>query len=76
MKNNVIQFRPGRRSKKIAIKSSQAKGMLVGCYQGGDAINIDGLMNNDVQPHIKSNNLPVYLSEKQTQFEVDFLNMF
>jgi len=49
--------------------------MLLGYYQGGDVINIDGLMNNDVQPYINSNNLPIYLSEKKIQYVVDFLNL-
>ena len=49
---------------------------IIGYYQGGDVINIDGLMNNDVQPYIRFNNLPTYISENRIRYLIDFANMF
>ena len=49
---------------------------IIGYYQGGGVVNIDGLMNNDVHPYIRSNNLPTYISENRIRYLIDFANMF
>ncbi|MCC7117332.1 MAG: hypothetical protein IT310_02310 [Anaerolineales bacterium] len=45
---------------------------IIGYYEGGRVINLDGLVNNAVYPYIISNNLPKYISEKNICYIVDF----
>jgi len=49
---------------------------ITGYYQGGQVINLDGLVNNDIGKYIISNSLPDYLREKNIQYLIDFENMF
>jgi len=48
---------------------------IVGYYQGGNVINIDGLVNNDVYPYILSNSLPVYLDSRNITYLIDSQSM-
>jgi hypothetical protein len=49
---------------------------VLGYYQGGTLINIDGLVNNDIYPYAVSNNLPAYLEKTGIRYIVDFELMF
>jgi hypothetical protein len=48
---------------------------VIGYYQGGTIINIDGLVNEDIYPFAISNTLPLYLKEKGITYIIDFENM-
>jgi hypothetical protein len=48
---------------------------IVGYYQGGSVINLDGLVNNDIYDYATSNRLPVYISENHIGYILDFENM-
>ncbi len=45
---------------------------IIGYYEGGHVINIDGLVNNDIYPYAINNNLPIYLKEKNICYVLDF----
>ncbi len=49
---------------------------IIGFYQGGTVVNIDGLVNNEVYPYIKNNSLHKYLIKKQITYIADFNPMF
>jgi hypothetical protein len=48
---------------------------VIGYYQGGEVVNIDGLVNNDIYPFILSNSLAAYLDSKQITYLVDSQSM-
>ena len=48
---------------------------IIGYYQGGNVINIDGLVNNDVYPYIVSNSLPTYIYAKNVTYIIDSQSM-
>ena len=48
---------------------------IIGFYQGGQVINIDGLVNNDVYPYVLSNTLPSYLDSRKIKYIVDSQSM-
>lgn len=49
---------------------------VIGYYQGGNVINLDGLVNDDVYPYIVKNELSLYLRENDIAYIVDFQTMF
>lgn len=49
---------------------------IIGYYQGGTIMNLDGLVNNDVIDYVVRNSLPLYLDRKGIRYVVDFENMF
>ena len=49
---------------------------IIGYYEGGNVINLDGLVNNSIYPYIKSNNVPEYLKKENIRYIVDFSNMY
>jgi hypothetical protein len=49
---------------------------IIGYYQGGEVVNIDGLVNDDIFPYAASNRLPEYLSSHNIRYIIDFDNMF
>ena len=49
---------------------------IIGFYQGGRVVNIDGLVNDEIYPYIKSNSLHRYLVKKRIKYIVDFEPMF
>ena len=49
---------------------------IIGYYQGGTVVNLDGLVNDDIYPYAVSNELPTYLKEKDIRYVVDFQMMF
>jgi hypothetical protein len=49
---------------------------IIGYYQGGTVINIDGLVNNEIYDYAVGNKLPSYLSQKGIKYVIDFDNMF
>jgi hypothetical protein len=49
---------------------------VIGYYQGGTVVNIDGLVNDDIYRYAVSNSLPHYLEEKDIRYIVDFNVMF
>jgi hypothetical protein len=49
---------------------------ILGYYQGGTVVNIDGLVNNDIYPYAVNNRLPSYLEEKDVRYVIDFQMMF
>lgn len=48
---------------------------IIGYYQGGNVINLDGLVNNDIYSYAVRNELPTYISQKDICYIVDFQNM-
>lgn len=48
---------------------------IIGYYQGGEIVNLDGLVNESIYPYVVRNNLPVYLREKDIRYLVDFQTM-
>ncbi|MFZ1042976.1 MAG: hypothetical protein WCA79_00115 [Anaerolineales bacterium] len=49
---------------------------IIGYYQGGTVVNLDGLVNDDIYYYAVNNSLPSYLEEKDIQYVVDFQLMF
>lgn len=49
---------------------------IIGYYQGGDVINLDGLVNNEVYPYMVENRLNEYIAQKGIRYVVDFALMF
>lgn len=47
---------------------------IIGYYQGGTVINLDGLVNNDIYEYAIRNDLPAYLSREGINYIVDFEN--
>ncbi len=48
---------------------------IIGYYQGGNVINIDGLVNDDIYPYVVNNALPTYLLYHDVNYIIDFQNM-
>ena len=48
---------------------------ILGYYQGGSVINLDGLVNNDIYDYATTNRLPVYISDNHIKYILDFENM-
>ncbi len=48
---------------------------IIGYYQGGTIVNLDGLVNNDIYEYAVRNDLPTYLSQEGIKYIVDFENM-
>jgi hypothetical protein len=49
---------------------------IVGYYEGGHIINLDGLVNNDVYEYAVSNTLPLYLERNNIVYVLDFGSLF
>ena len=49
---------------------------IIGYYQGGTVVNLDGLVNNDVHEYAVNNRLAEYLAERNINYLIDFQNMF
>lgn len=48
---------------------------IIGYYEGGNIINLDGLVNNDIFSYAVDNRLPAYLESRDITYIVDFENM-
>jgi hypothetical protein len=48
---------------------------IIGYYQGGTVVNLDGLVNDDIYSYAISNQLPSYLSQKGIRYIIDFEQM-
>lgn len=48
---------------------------IIGYYQGGRVINLDGLVNQDIYPYAVNNNLPAYLAQQNITHILDFERM-
>ena len=44
---------------------------VIGYFQGGEVINLDGLVNNDIYAHMISNTIPTYLEMQQVRYVID-----
>lgn len=49
---------------------------IVAYYEGQHIINLDGLMNDEIYPYIKSDHLECYFVKKRINYIVDFPSMF
>ena len=49
---------------------------IIGFYEGGHVINLDGLVNNDIYKYARKNTLAEYIDSKKIKYVVDFQNMF
>jgi hypothetical protein len=49
---------------------------IIGYYQGGTIINLDGLVNDDIYEYAVRNDLPSYLTEQKIDYVIDFENVF
>lgn len=47
---------------------------IIGYYQGGRIVGLDGLVNDDIYAYAVENRLPAYLAEKDIAYVVDFEN--
>jgi len=45
---------------------------VIGYYQGGTLVNLDGLVNDEVQPYVFRNALPEYLALRDIRYVADF----
>ena len=45
---------------------------ILGYYQGGKVVNLDGLVNNDIFPYARQNRLPEYIDAMSIRYIVDF----
>ncbi len=50
-------------------------GGILGYYQGGTLVNLDGLVNNDIYAHAVAGTLPAYLQQKQIRYLLDYENL-
>ncbi len=48
---------------------------ILGYYQGGGVINLDGLVNNDIYPYAATNRLAAYIDRQGIRYIVDFARM-
>ncbi|MCP4422409.1 MAG: hypothetical protein GY805_37850 [Chloroflexi bacterium] len=48
---------------------------IIGYYEGGRIVNLDGLVNNDIYTYAVNNDLPDYLSSENINYIIDFENM-
>lgn len=48
---------------------------IIGYYEGGHVINLDGLVNNNIYHYVVNNNLPEYLLQENILYIVDFESM-
>ncbi len=48
---------------------------IIGYYEGGHVVNLDGLVNNDIYEYARRNDLPRYVDENHIRFIVDFKYM-
>jgi hypothetical protein len=49
---------------------------IIGYYQGGTVINLDGLVNDDIYPYAVAGDLSSYLSERDIDYVLDFQRVF
>lgn len=49
---------------------------IIGYYQGGKVVNLDGLVNNSIHPYIMSGKVKEYLRKENIKYIVDFRNMY
>jgi len=49
---------------------------IIGYYEGGHVVNLDGLVNNDIFRYARRNELPRYIDERDIRYILDFDNMF
>ena len=49
---------------------------IIGYYQGGNVINIDGLVNDDIYGYAINNELPTYIAQQNITYIIDFKKMF
>ena len=49
---------------------------IIGYYQGGTVVNIDGLVNDDIYGYAVNNELPFYLRKIGVDYVIDFKQMF
>jgi hypothetical protein len=49
---------------------------IISYYEGQHIINLDGLMNDEIYPYAKADNLECYFIKKQINYVVDFTAMF
>ena len=49
---------------------------ILGYFQGGTIINLDGLMNEDIYKFLRENRIPVYIDQKEIRYLVDFSYTF
>lgn len=48
---------------------------IIGYYQGGTIVNIDGLVNDSIFPFATTNSLPIYLEAEDVDYIIDFQTM-
>lgn len=49
---------------------------IIGYYQGGEVVNLDGLVNNEIYEYAIQNDSPSYIMSKGIRYIVDFENVF
>ncbi|MBI5840585.1 MAG: hypothetical protein HZB19_10840 [Chloroflexi bacterium] len=49
---------------------------IINYYQGGEVINLDGVVNNDIHSYAVTNTTVQYMREKNIEYLLDFDNMF
>ncbi len=49
---------------------------IVGYYQGGRVVNLDGLVNDEIYEYAANNQLPRYIDERGLRYVIDFRRIF
>jgi hypothetical protein len=49
---------------------------ILGYFQGGTLVNLDGLVNNDIYAYAVRNALPEYIAQKNIGYVIDYENLF
>lgn len=72
--HQVFMYRAGNelRTPRFARGVGSWNAGIIGYYQGGTVVNIDGLVNNDIYPYAVRNALPEYIDAKAIVELVDF----
>jgi len=72
--HQVSMFQAGRFLQKLEIdgRCGSWNAGIIGYYQGGRVVNLDGLVNNDIFAYAKENRLGVYIDERRIVRLADF----
>jgi hypothetical protein len=48
---------------------------IIGYYEGGNVVNLDGLVNNDIYDYVTNGSLPAYMGSRNIHYIIDFEKM-
>jgi hypothetical protein len=76
--HQMVMFQAGRflQEAKFQHRVGSWNAGIIGFYEGGHVVNLDGLVNNDIYNYVKRKELPKYIDERRIRYILDFENMF